>query len=268
MNFQRAQATMFKKNPSPHPHPYRASGLPAFQLPLLLCVLSFYTSACVTSGSQLLSLNDDMEQLNRQVEELEKDQYQSLYRRREILNELRELVQTESPIISGRTKMAEQKIVPSSIQPQPNEQITSSPLNPVTQTDSIVPASGEATQLFRTSYAKYNQGNYEQAAEGFLLAYQYAREPEVKVACLFGLGECHYRMKEWRKAVQCFTQLESEYPNHTILPTALLKKGYSYLQLQEREKGIAALQTLVTRYPGTEEAELAQERLNLINQNL
>jgi TolA-binding protein len=229
--------------------------VPSLCLLALLCL-----SACSSGGKRISLLSSEMEQLQRQVQALEKDQVASFSRKREILGELRELVQTEAPTISNRTKIAEQRIASSPLPPEDR-------VAPQPQTDApaviLKPtSSNDAAQLFRSSYGLYNSGNYREAAEGFAQAYQYADTPDLKVGCLFGLGESRYRLEEWQAAIDVFSFLEGTYPNHPIISNAMLKMGYSYLQVGNQTYGIQTLQRLTERFPATEEARLAKEWLS------
>ena len=47
----------------------------------------------------------------------------------------------------------------------------------------------------------------------------------------------------------------SRYPKGDKVPSALLKKGYSYLELGERSQGVVQLQHVIRQYPTSDEAE-------------
>ncbi|MFN2239952.1 MAG: hypothetical protein ABR524_11220 [Thermoanaerobaculia bacterium] len=53
----------------------------------------------------------------------------------------------------------------------------------------------------------------------------------------------------------------TRYPRSDKVPAALLKKGYSYLEIGERAQGIVQLQYVIHEHPGSQEANLARQRL-------
>ncbi len=123
------------------------------------------------------------------------------------------------------------------------------------------PIQVETRALFEEAYADYYQRNYPTAAEKFLLVYQYAKEPERKARSLYWAGVCHFRNQDWIKAIQCFSQMEKEFPEDAALPGALLRKGYSYIYLGDSREGARVLRGLLQRFPKSEEALPARERL-------
>jgi TolA-binding protein len=56
----------------------------------------------------------------------------------------------------------------------------------------------------------------------------------------------------------------TRYPKGDKVPSAMLKKGYSYLELNERSQGVVQLQHVVRQYPSSDEANLARQRLREI----
>ena len=48
----------------------------------------------------------------------------------------------------------------------------------------------------------------------------------------------------------------------------ILKKGYALLELNEREKGVEVLRSLVEKFSGTEEAKWAQARLERLGERV
>ena len=56
----------------------------------------------------------------------------------------------------------------------------------------------------------------------------------------------------------------TRYPKGDKVPSALLKKGYSYLELGERSQGVVQLQHVIRQYPTSDEANLARQRLREI----
>jgi len=62
-------------------------------------------------------------------------------------------------------------------------------------------------------------------------------------------------------ALESFQHLLSQFPQSEKAPDALLKVGYSQLELKQDAKARATLAAVVSKYPGSRAASLAQERL-------
>jgi tol-pal system protein YbgF len=77
----------------------------------------------------------------------------------------------------------------------------------------------------------------------------------------YWLGEAYYVTRDYDHATACFERVLSTWPNSRKAPDAMLKLGYT----QAEQKRIAAarltLQQVQTRFPGTDVARLATERL-------
>jgi tol-pal system protein YbgF len=77
----------------------------------------------------------------------------------------------------------------------------------------------------------------------------------------YWLGEAYYVTREYDHAAAAFQRVLDNWPNSRKAPDALLKLAYTQLEQGKREAGRANLQQVVSRYPGTDAARLASERL-------
>lgn len=77
----------------------------------------------------------------------------------------------------------------------------------------------------------------------------------------YWIAESHYAEKDYASAILEFDKVVKDYPNGDKVPAALLKQGFAFLEIGEKEGGVATLQDLMRRYPKTDEAKKAKERL-------
>ncbi len=111
------------------------------------------------------------------------------------------------------------------------------------------------------AYNAYLRGDFATAIRGF---HSYVRDhPDTDLAdnALYWLGECHYRQGRYRQAIEQFDELLSRHLRSDKTASALLKKGYAFLALNERSQGILQLQLVVRDYETSDEADLARQRL-------
>ena len=208
-------------------------------------ILSMY--CCSHSSNPIVIMHEDVAQMNEQIEIIDREHRSEWGKRQKILSEIYNTVEMETPISEDRTRIVKQSAelhpgTPGDIESTPLD-FSAVPAQEVAESTQPVRGTSDADELFRNAYANYNNGEYTTAAEGFLLAYRYAEKPVIKSRCLYWVGECHFRNRDWNLAIQTYTQLEREFPSHPILASALLKKGYAHIENREVEKGKLVLQS-------------------------
>jgi tol-pal system protein YbgF len=77
----------------------------------------------------------------------------------------------------------------------------------------------------------------------------------------YWLGEAYYVTREYDHAAAAFQRVLENWPSSRKAPDALLKLAYTQIEQGKRDVGRANLQQVVDRYPGTDAARLASERL-------
>ncbi len=94
--------------------------------------------------------------------------------------------------------------------------------------------------------------------ESFLKSY-----PKSSLApnALYWLGETYYHEKNYAEAVVAFKKVHQRFPRHEKAAAALLKIGYSYAMLGDKDNARFYLQVLSEDYPKSEPAALAKKRL-------
>lgn len=77
----------------------------------------------------------------------------------------------------------------------------------------------------------------------------------------YWIGECYYSLKKFELALENFNIVNERFPESAKKPDALLKMGYSYVELGDRERAKEVLSDLVSKYPDNSSADLARKRL-------
>jgi tol-pal system protein YbgF len=122
-------------------------------------------------------------------------------------------------------------------------------------------ASNDPQTVYDTAYADYSRGNLDLAVVGFRQFLELEPRAELTDNALYWLGECFYRQAKFNKAIDQFDQVLTRFPNGDRVASALLKKGYAYLEMGQRAQGIVQLQAVACEHRGKDEAELARKRL-------
>jgi outer membrane protein assembly factor BamD len=92
----------------------------------------------------------------------------------------------------------------------------------------------------------------------------------------FYLAECYFQMKSHLQAVREFRRVSDELPSDPLAPDALLRAGDAFADLWRRPEldpsyahtAISTYQEVQNRYPGTHASQVAQIRINELNDRL
>jgi tol-pal system protein YbgF len=77
----------------------------------------------------------------------------------------------------------------------------------------------------------------------------------------FYLGEIQFRQGNYQQASQSYDQVLQNFPTGNKAASAQLKKGFSLIELGKQNEGVAELRHVIQRYPRSNEALQARERL-------
>jgi tol-pal system protein YbgF len=126
----------------------------------------------------------------------------------------------------------------------------------------LTPAQAKA--IYDDAYLDLNRGNYALALVGFQDYLKKSPDSELADNAQYWIGECYYAQRDFRRAIEEFSRVEQTYPKADKVPAALLKIGYSYLQLEDRAAARRILRDLVARFSSTEEAAQGRAKLQML----
>jgi tol-pal system protein YbgF len=117
-------------------------------------------------------------------------------------------------------------------------------------------------ELYSQAYADFARGNYDLASQGFS---EYLRAyPGTDFAdnAQYWIGECLYGKKLYSEAIEAWNTLLKDFPSSDKLPDARVKKGMALERLGRRSQALVEYRFVVDRYPTSQAARIARERLN------
>lgn len=126
------------------------------------------------------------------------------------------------------------------------------------------PQSEDPLEVYQTAYRDYQRGNFDLALAGFRDFIDANPNSDLADNAAYWIGESLYSQKKFRDAIQQFDAVINGYPESDRVPAALLKKGYSYVELGQRSQGIVQLQYVLHEHPRAPEAALAREKLKTL----
>ena len=138
-------------------------------------------------------------------------------------------------------------------------------------TASIGPAAGSASQgsaqsAYDHAFDTLKSGNYAAAVMQFMQFLQDYPSSDLDDNAQYWLGESYYVTRDYDNAATAFRTVGDKYPQSRKAPDALLKLGYTQLDQQKNDAGRATLQLVLQRFPMSDAARLAMQRLAQLSQ--
>jgi len=119
-------------------------------------------------------------------------------------------------------------------------------------------------ETYQGALRDYNAAHYDVASSEFNDVLHYYPNDDLAGNAQFYLGEIAYKQQKYREAVKAYTTMLENFSGNPKAPAAQLHKGFSLLQLSQRESGVHELRSLIQRYPQTPEAVQARSKLNAL----
>lgn len=119
-----------------------------------------------------------------------------------------------------------------------------------------------AQNVYMKAFGLYSANNYHDAVDAFEAFIKTYPNSEYAGNAQYWIGECYYTQHNYPGALDAFNKLLAAYPEGSKVPDAMLKIGYTYINMNEPAKMKSTLQLLVDKYPNSQAAVKARERLN------
>jgi tol-pal system protein YbgF len=120
------------------------------------------------------------------------------------------------------------------------------------------------TEAYTLAYNDYLRGNYDLAILGFQnYLTTYPNAASVPQA-IYWVGQSYYNKAAYADAVTYFEQIENRFPQHDMAPNAMLKRGLSLVELSKLDLAKSVLKGVIERYPQSNEANLAKDKLAVL----
>lgn len=163
---------------------------------------------------------------------------------------VQQLTETQRDV--SQLKAARAAEVPSSGQPVAEEVTVQPPTGGI---------SANPLQTYQSAFRDYTRGSYDLAIAGFRDYLKTNPNSDLSDNALYWIGESLFSLKKYREAITEFDTVITRFPKSAKVSGALLKKGYSYIEVGEKAQGIVQLQYVVHEHPTSSEAALARQKL-------
>ena len=115
--------------------------------------------------------------------------------------------------------------------------------------------------LYANALRDYNAGKNDLATQEFSDYVKFYPNTDLAGNSYFYMAEIQYRGANYQQAVQNYDQVLQNFPSGNKAASAQLKKGYALIELGKKDEGVEELRHLIQRYPKTNEAAQARDRL-------
>jgi tol-pal system protein YbgF len=115
--------------------------------------------------------------------------------------------------------------------------------------------------LYNNALRDYNGDKNDLAIQEFSDYVKFYPNTDLAGNCYFYLGEIQFRQGNFAQAAQSYDQVLQNFPTGNKSASAQLKKGFSLIELGKQDEGVAELRRVIQRYPKSNEALQARERL-------
>ncbi|HTC56824.1 MAG TPA: tetratricopeptide repeat protein [Candidatus Sulfotelmatobacter sp.] len=115
--------------------------------------------------------------------------------------------------------------------------------------------------LYNNALRDYNGDKNDLATQEFSDYIKFYPNTDLAGNCYFYLGEIQFRQGNYQQAAQSYDQVLQNFPTGNKTASAQLKKGFSLIELGKQDDGVTELRHVIQRYPKSNEALQARERL-------
>jgi len=115
--------------------------------------------------------------------------------------------------------------------------------------------------LYNNALRDYNGAKNELAIQEFNDYIKFYPNTDLAGNAYFYLAEIQFKAGDYQKAVANYDLVLQNFPSGNKAAAAQLKKGYALLELGKEDEGTQELKHVIQRYPRTNEAVQARERL-------
>ena len=115
--------------------------------------------------------------------------------------------------------------------------------------------------LYNNALRDYNGGNNDLAVQEFNDYIKFYPNTDLAGNSYFYIAEIQFKAGDYAKAVTSYDLVLQNFPSGNKAAAAQLKKGFALLEMGKEDEGTQELKHVIQRYPRTNEATQARERL-------
>ncbi len=118
--------------------------------------------------------------------------------------------------------------------------------------------------LYNNALRDYNGAKNDLASQEFNDYIKFYPNTDLAGNAYFYLAEIQFKAGDYQKAIANYDLVLQNFPGGNKAAAAQLKKGFALLELGKEDEGVQELKHVIQRYPRTNEAVQARERLRKV----
>jgi len=115
--------------------------------------------------------------------------------------------------------------------------------------------------LYNNALRDFNAAKNDLAVQEFKDYIKYYPNTDLAGNAYYYLADIEYRQGNFQQAAKDYDQVLQNFPSGNKAAAAQLKKGFSLIELGQKDDGVNELRHVIQRYPRSPEATQAQDRL-------
>jgi tol-pal system protein YbgF len=120
--------------------------------------------------------------------------------------------------------------------------------------------------LYNNALRDYNGGNNSVATQEFNDYVKFYPNTDLAGNAYFYLAEIEFKAADYQKAVTNYDLVLQNFPGGNKAAAAQLKKGFALIEMGKEDDGVQELKHVIQRYPRTNEATQARDKLRKMGQ--
>ena len=123
----------------------------------------------------------------------------------------------------------------------------------------------DPVKVYGAAYDSFKDKKYKEAREKFDAFKKEFPKDKLTGNAQFWIAEAYYSEEDYAGAIVEYDALLKNYPSSEKAPGALLKQGYSFIEMGDNKAARGILEELKEKYPKSKEAALAKKKLEEIS---
>jgi tol-pal system protein YbgF len=115
--------------------------------------------------------------------------------------------------------------------------------------------------LYNNALRDYNAGKNDLATQEFSDYVKFYPNTDLAGNSYFYLAELQFKQANYQEAIKNYDLVIQNFPSGNKAASAELKKGFAQIELGQKDTGVASLRHVIQRYPRSNEALQARDRL-------
>jgi tol-pal system protein YbgF len=121
--------------------------------------------------------------------------------------------------------------------------------------------SGTKDEKYAAAYDAFQNKRYKESRKMFEQFIMEFPNEDLTDNAYFWLAETYYGEKDFENAILSYETLLKKYPDSQKVPGALLKQGFSFIEIGDKKTGQVILEQVIERFPNSREAEISKKKL-------